>query len=79
MIIKIFSSFKKFEGLGHHTDIIKANYVNYMKAVFVLKPRVKNEQFHAVISVKGKDYSLKRLAEIGTVYLYGMGYGEIHF
>jgi hypothetical protein len=37
---------------------------------------VKNKQFHAVISVKGNDYPIDQLADIGVNYLEAMGYGK---
>jgi hypothetical protein len=65
-----------FGGLGHQNDLTKSDYINYMKAVCALNPRVKNKQFHAVISVKGSEYTPDQLADIGVKYLECMGYGK---
>ncbi|MCG8311068.1 MAG: relaxase/mobilization nuclease domain-containing protein [Cytophagales bacterium] len=47
-----------------------------MKLVCDANPRVKNRQFHAVISTKGQSYSPERLSQIAKQYLHDMGYGE---
>lgn len=67
---------ENFGGLSFQTDLGKADYVNYMKAIGALNPRVKNKQFHAVISVKGKQGKLDQLVDAGKVYLDKMGYGQ---
>jgi hypothetical protein len=66
-----------FEALGHsNSSLKKADYINYMKLVCDANPRVKNRQFHAVISAKGQSYSPERLNQIAEQYLKDMGYGK---
>jgi len=66
-----------FEALGHsNSSLKKADYINYMKLVCDANPRVKNRQFHAVISAKGDSYSPERLSQIAEQYLKDMGYGK---
>jgi hypothetical protein len=67
---------ENFEGLGLQTNLSRADYINYMKAVAALNSRVKNMQFHAVISVNGKTASADELRQIGEQYLEKMGYGK---
>ena len=67
---------ENFGGLSYQTDLTRADYLNYMKAIGSLNPRVKNKQFHAVISVKGKSDSLNKLVDAGIQYLDKMGYGK---
>ena len=67
---------RNFEGLSFQTDRSRADYINYMKAISALNSRVKNRQFHAVISVKGKSASVDKLMHIGERYLEKMRYGK---
>ena len=67
---------KNFGGLSFLTDLARADYINYMKAIGSLNPRVKNKQFHAVISVKGKSIPVEKLMDVGVQYLDEMGYGN---
>lgn len=67
---------ENFGGLSFQSDLSRVDYVNYMKAIGSLNPRVKNKQFHAVISVKGKQGNLDQLVDAGKVYLDKMGYGQ---
>ena len=67
---------RNFEGLSFQTDRSRADYINYMKAISALNSRVKNRQFHAVISVKGKSASVDKLMHIGEHFLEKMGYGK---
>ncbi|MCK5368567.1 MAG: relaxase/mobilization nuclease domain-containing protein, partial [Cyclobacteriaceae bacterium] len=67
---------KNFDGLSFQTDLVRADYINYMKTIGSLNPRVKNKQFHAVISVKGKSMSVDKLVDVGVQYLDKMGYGS---
>jgi len=68
---------KNFEALGHSNDSLKkSDYINYMKLVCDANPRVKNRQFHAVISAKGQSYSPEKLNQIAERYLHDMGYGK---
>jgi len=66
-----------FESLGHNNgNLKKVDYINYMKLVCDANPRVKNRQFHAVISAKGQSHSPERLSQIAEQYLKSMGYGK---
>ena len=66
-----------FEALGYNNDSLKkSDYINYMKLVCDANPRVKNRQFHAVISAKGQSYSPEKLSDIAEQYLRDMGYGK---
>lgn len=65
-----------FDGLAFPTELKRADYINYMNAIAALNSRVKNKQFHAVISVKGKTASVDKLRQIGEQYLEKMGYGK---
>jgi hypothetical protein len=67
---------ENFGGLAQQTDLVKSDYINYMKSICALNLRVKNKQFHAVISVKGNDYPIDQLSDIGVNYLEAMGYGK---
>ncbi|MCK5367341.1 MAG: relaxase/mobilization nuclease domain-containing protein, partial [Cyclobacteriaceae bacterium] len=67
---------KNFGGLSFQSDLVRADYINYMKAIGSLNPRVKNKQFHAVISVKGKSMPVDKLMDVGIQYLDKMGYGN---
>ncbi|MDZ7606863.1 MAG: relaxase/mobilization nuclease domain-containing protein [Cyclobacteriaceae bacterium] len=65
-----------FGALGNNPEVNRMDYIRYMQAVSALNPRVSNRQFHAVISVKGTDYPLDKLKEIGVSFLDKMGYGK---
>jgi hypothetical protein len=68
---------KNFEALNHGIGTVsKADYINYMNIVCDANPRVKNRQFHAVISAKGDSHTPRQLAEIAEAYLKSMGYGD---
>ena len=51
------------------------DYVNYLQMVAAQNTRIRNPQFHAVISGKGKTYSSKELTVIAECWLGKMGYG----
>ena len=68
---------ENFGALGHSgEELSKVDYINYMKLICDSNPRVKNRQFHAVISAKGNSHTAEELIEIAEVYLKSMGYGE---
>jgi len=48
----------------------------YMVAHSAVNPRIKNAQFHATISAKGKELDKHQLTEAAVKYLDKMGYGE---
>ena len=67
---------KNFGSLALNSNPSKADYVNYLKSFCNRNTRVKKIQFHAVISAKGKEYSLDKLSNIGVQFLQAMGYGN---
>lgn len=67
-----------YENFPFSKDILpKPNEIkDYLKAVSNTNKRIKNAQFHAVISAKGKEYSNEQLTEIGRKFLSKMGYSK---
>lgn len=64
---------KNFSGL----DISKSSkqdYIDYLSLVGNLNPKVKNKQFHAVVSAKGKENTPEELKDAAEKYLKYMGY-----
>ena len=71
---------ENFGALGHSgEELSKVDYINYMKLICDSNPRVKNRQFHAVISAKGNSHSPQELTKIAEQYLKSMGYGDNPF
>ncbi|MDO5664492.1 MAG: relaxase/mobilization nuclease domain-containing protein [Bacteroidia bacterium] len=66
---------KNFKVLKPET-MTAADVKNYLKSYSDVNKRVKNPQFHATISCKGREYSPEQLKEIGNQYMDKMGYGE---
>jgi hypothetical protein len=52
------------------------DYRNYLKMLSAQNSRVKNPQFHAVISAKGKQVSKQALTDLAEIWLREMGYGN---
>jgi hypothetical protein len=50
--------------------------VNYLKMISARDRAVKNTQFHAVISARGRTYSKQELTEAAVMWLKEMKYGE---
>lgn len=68
---------ENFGALGHSVDEqSKVDYINYMRLICDSNLRVKNRQFHAVISAKDKSHSPQELSKIAEQYLKAMGYGD---
>ncbi len=66
-----------FETFGHNSGSLQnADYAHYMKLVYHANPRVKNLQFHAMISAIGPSYSSERFKKIAQGYLQHMGSGK---
>ena len=64
------------EALEHLPEITKADYVSYMRMICDANPKVKNRQFHAIISTKGNQHSPEELTIMAEKYLKAMGYGS---
>lgn len=60
-------------------NLKKSDYVAYMDLVCRTNPRVKNIQFHATISCKGREYSADQLKDIALQYVEKMGYSKNPF
>ena len=54
----------------------KEDYIAYMEAVCNTNKNVRNKQFHATISCKGREYSVDELKDIAEQYIKKMGYGN---
>jgi hypothetical protein len=67
------SGFGPLQGLG---KLRPEDYINYLKMVSVQNKRVKEPQFHAVISTKGRVNSKNELTNIAEAWLQLMGYGQ---
>lgn len=57
----------------------KSDYIAYMNFVCMTNPRVKNVQFHATISCKGREYSADQLKDVALKYVDKMGYSKNPF
>ena len=68
---------ENFNAIKHGSEELeKSDLINYMNLVSALNPQVKNKQFHAVISTKGREHSPDELRQIGVHFLEKMGYGQ---
>lgn len=63
-----------FKGLSKKST--KKDFVMYLQTQSKLNTRVKNPQFHAVISAKGNDKSFDELHQFAKHYMNKMGYGK---
>lgn len=54
----------------------KSDYVNYMERICETNKNVKNVQFHATISCKGRQNSPEELKAVAEEYIKRMGYGN---
>ena len=57
-------------------DMTKQSYIKYLTMIGDLNDRVKNKQFHAVISTKGEKHSFEELTDIAKKYMIEMGYAN---
>ena len=72
MVAANFNQEGEIRGVGEMT---KRDYLAYFNAVSQLNDKVKNRQFHAIISAKGQSYTAEELTAIAQEYLSRMGYG----
>jgi Relaxase/Mobilisation nuclease domain len=63
------------DGFNTMSTLTKSDYIAYFMALSKLNSRVKNRQFHAVLSAKGQSYNAEELKTLAEEYLYRMGYG----
>lgn len=64
------------ENFNAPCELSKKEYIAYMERVCESNQRVKNKQFHATISCKGKEYSVDQLKDIAQTFIKDMGYGK---
>jgi predicted nucleotidyltransferase len=64
------------DGINRTHTLTKSDYIAYFMALSKLNDRVKNRQFHAVLSAKGQSYNAEELKTLAEEYLYRMGYGS---
>jgi Relaxase/Mobilisation nuclease domain len=72
MVAANFNQSGEIRGVG---TLTKRDYMAYFTALSETNERVKNRQFHAVISAKGQSHTAEELTAIAEEYLYRMGYG----
>jgi Relaxase/Mobilisation nuclease domain len=66
-----------FQTRGTNLNFLSQNdKISYFNKISNLNPRVKNKQFHAVISTKGQEHTAEELKSIAEAYIKKMGYGE---
>lgn len=65
---------KNFNGLEDEPS--KEAFKKYFKAVAMTNKNVKNPQFHATISTKGKEQGFDELTKVAEEWLEKMGYGK---
>lgn len=70
---------KNFGYLQNATAIMPEEYKNYLKAFSATNTRVKDKQFHAVISCEGKEFDKNKLTRIAESWLNEMGYANNPF
>jgi hypothetical protein len=66
-----------FQTTGTNLNFLSRNeFISYFNKISDLNPRVKNKQFHAVISTKGHEHTAEELKSIAEEYIKKMGYGD---
>lgn len=70
---------KNFGYLQNATAIMPEEYKNYLRAFSATNTRVKDKQFHAVISCEGREFDKNKLTQIAEAWLNEMGYGNNPF
>jgi Relaxase/Mobilisation nuclease domain len=58
------------------TFLSTADYISYFNKISNLNGRVKNQQFHAVLSTRGQVHTAQELKSIAEEYIKQMGYGD---
>jgi len=71
--LMVAKNFGPLELLDH---IRQEDYKNYLQMLSARNTRIKQPQFHAVVSTKGKDHSKAELTEIAEKWLNAMGYAK---
>ena len=66
---------ENFGYLDNAPNLLPEDYKNYLKVHSQNNNRVKNKQFHAVISCKGQEFDKHQLTSLAEAYLKEMGYG----
>ena len=65
---------KNFTGFGDNPS--KEAFKQYFKDYAFTNTKVKNPQFHATISTRGKEHGFDQLAKVGEQWMEKMGYGN---
>jgi Relaxase/Mobilisation nuclease domain len=66
-----------FNSIGTTTAFIsRGDVINYLNKISDLNDRVKNRQFHAVLSTKGTEYNAEELKTLAEEYIQQMGYAD---
>jgi hypothetical protein len=65
-----------FGYINHSDNVAPSELKAFLKAHSQVNDRVKNKQFHAMISCKGREYDKKELTEIAEKWIKKMGYGD---
>lgn len=65
-----------FGPLQSLTRLRPQDYINYLRMVSALNKNIRDPQFHAAISAKGKAYDKETLSKIAELWLKEMGYGD---
>jgi Relaxase/Mobilisation nuclease domain len=70
-------SVANFHTAGTNLTFLSRNeYIAYFNKISNLNSRVKNRQFHAVLSTKGQEHTAQELKSIAEEYIKQMGYGD---
>lgn len=67
--------FRNFGYLQSARKVTPDEMKTYLKVHSNRNTRVKNQQFHAMISCKGREFDKKELTDMAEKWLYKMGYG----
>jgi hypothetical protein len=62
--------------IRHSTFLSRNEMINYLNKVADLNDRVKNKQFHAILSAKGQEHSAEELKVLAEEYIRRMGYAD---